>query len=169
MNLARNLKIAGFHVFLNTGALLLFLLLNNNEAAFALAQIYVLIVLPLAYIFLGYRYVPAEGSFSSRMVSLSIVSLIGIAVWSVCLCLYMMDDAAARAESAFLVLPSEIVWIFYGAYNLLLYVPLIILDFLSLNGERKLHGYEAAGGALLINFIPLVLMYLGAFIKKIRS
>lgn len=169
MGLARNLKIAGFHVFLNTGALLLFLLLNKNEAVFALAKIYVLIVLPLTYIFLGYRYVPAEGSFRSRMMSLSLVSLIGVAVWSVCLYFYVMDDAAARAESAFLVLPSEIVWIFYGAYNLLLYVPLIVLDFLSLNGEWKLHGYEAAGGVLLINFIPLVLMYLGAFIKKNRS
>ncbi|TFE19338.1 hypothetical protein [Cohnella luojiensis] len=108
-----------------------------------------------------------EESKKRRLISLSVISLVGIIIWFICFLNYINDDINARIERAVvpIVVPSEVVWIFYGIYNLFLVAGYFIAEWIDLEGS--LGKYELSSIILVINFIPLFFMWVGFSIKKI--
>jgi hypothetical protein len=128
---------------------------------------FIFVVVPLFNIFLGYKYVKVEESKKQRYISLSVISLVGIIIWFFCFLNYINDDINARIERAAVpfVVPSEVVWIFYGIYNLFLVAGYFFAEWKDLEGS--LGKYELSSIILVINFIPLFFMWVGFSIKKI--
>jgi hypothetical protein len=162
----RNLKIVFFHVLLNVLAIGLFIFLEKTDLVIHISQIYVIVILPIVYIILGYRYVSSNGRYE-RFINLSIISIIGIFIVVLCFYNYINDDIEARAERAVIpiVLPAEVVWLFYGIYNLFLFSFYFVADWIGYSG-KPISKYVLSLVILLINFLPQFFMWIGLTLRN---
>ncbi|MFC4600025.1 hypothetical protein [Cohnella hongkongensis] len=160
-------KILLFHILLHI-ALLIFYIFFLNEASGTiklLLQLIFVLFAPLFYIYLGYRYTDGRAGFKRNVLRFFNISIVGFMVWLPCFYHYITDDVHARAENAFFVLPSEIVWIFYGLFNsFLLYIGIFVswIGYFQGWGNK----YAVSVVILVINFVPSFFIWIGWLLKS---
>lgn len=120
------------------------------------------VALPLAYILLGFFLVKPNTGWKKKLLYVSIVSIVGLVVWTVCFYLYMNDNREVR------YMPSEIYWLYYGMYNPFAFIiPAndALAGYLNSVINKNLLSFVM----LLTNFCPMLFMWVGAMVRQITG
>lgn len=164
----RNLSIVLCHVFF---AVIVFFIINiildnwvDREGWLAYGG---LVVCSLFYVVVGYLNVNSQGSWIEKLFNISIISVIGIVVWSVCLYIYLNDNIEARIEQAVVpfVLPSEIHWLPFVLYNVFTFFIWLIPGIVD-NSSFPPSKYVLSTVLLMVNFCPMLFMWVGLMIRQ---
>ncbi len=163
----RNLKIIFLHILFNILMIIIFFQFEDVDIVVPLAKFFVIVILPLFYIFIGFRYVNSRGGRWEILFNISIISIIGIIIWFICLYNYITDDIEARFKRAAVpyVLPSEMQWLFYVVYNLFVFLATFSTDITVYFG-KPINKYALSFSILIINFFPLNFIWIGFIIRK---
>lgn len=159
-------KILLIHLSLSIIVIITFL--KSESVLVHFFSTYVFVFVPLVYICMGYKYVNEEDSKKQKLMNISVISLVGLVIWFFCFLLYLIDDINLRSERAAapFVAPSEVVWLYYGMYNLYLFAGASIADEMDFL-RPPFNKFLISSIIFAINFIPLFFMGIGYGIKKI--